>query len=379
MGAKRIIFYHAIILLTIIATPLYSANNSSHNKRISIINTNGGRVDWDHSGSNLIAYDRMGPDGYFDIWTMDSEGRKQTCLTRNKRNLPQKHIGNPAWHPSGKFIVFQAQKQKTPKRIDPKCTPGAGTLNDLWCMSSNGTRFWKLYNVSDEVSKNSGGLLHPHFSHDGGKIIWSERVKANGRIFGEWVIKIADFVVTGTEPKLADIETIDPSPVSSFYETHSFSPDGRYFLFTGNQEGGLDIYEYDLVAKEAKRLTYNPKVWDEHAHYTPTGRKIIWMSSKGLPMQKKPFQLKTEFWIMDRDGKNKKQITFFNSPNHPHYMNKTFIVAGDTAWSPDGKKLLALLLYGDPNSRERGKGLNIVIDFSKYKSNEPIQRTLPRR
>lgn len=358
-----------ICLIATASLTIHFANTyGDNNSRIKIINENGGRVDWDRSGSNLIVFDRMGSDGYFDIWTMQPDGSEQRCLTCGKEELTQKHIGNPVWHPSGKFIVFQAQKQETPKYIDPKCTPGAGVLNDLWCMSSDGNNFWKLYGVKDEISKHSGGLLHPHFSNNGEIIIWSERIKDNGRIFGEWIIKIADFVVAGNNPKLMNIETINPSPVSSFYETHSFSPDGRYFLFTGNQEGGLDIYEYDLVAKKTRRLTYNPKVWDEHAHYTTSGRKIIWMSNEGLPMQKKPFQLKTEFWVMDRDGQGKKQLTFFNFSQHSHYMGKKFTVAADSAWSPDGTKLIGLLIYGDPNSKERGKGLNVMIDFSTIKS-----------
>jgi hypothetical protein len=77
------------------------------------------------------------------------------------------------------------------------------------------------------------------------------------------------------------------------------------------------------------RLTQAPKVWDEHAHYTLTGKKIIWMSSKGLPMKTNPFQLKTEFWVMDRNG----------------------------------KKLIVLLIYGEPNSRQRDKGMNVMMEF----------------
>jgi Tol biopolymer transport system component len=333
------------------------------NLDISIINKNGGRVDWSHSGNNLIAFDRMTSDGYFDVWTMKPDGGEQRCLTCDTTRLPQKHIGNPVWHPSGKFIVFQAQKRGVPKKFDPKCTPGAGALNDLWVMTSNGKNFWKIYQVSPEISKDSQGVLHPQFSHNGENIIWSERVKANKRPFGEWVIKIANFVVINNAPKLTQIKTIRPSQTSSFYETHSFSPDDRYFLFTGNQDGGLEIYEYDLLAKESRRLTQAPKVWDEHAHYTLTGKKIIWMSSKGLTMKINPFQLKTEFWVMDRNGKNKRQLTYFNYPGKPHYMNQKFIVSADSSWSPDGKKLIILIIYGESNSRQRDKGMNVMMDF----------------
>ena len=176
-GAKFFLF--SIVFMTF----SFSANavNNSDSQDISIINTNGGRVDWSPSGNNLIAFDRMGSDGYFDVWTMKLDGSEQRCLTCGPTRLPQKHIGNPVWHPSGKFIVFQAQKRDVPKKFDPKCAPGAGTLNDLWVMTSNGKKFWKIYKVSPEISKDSQGVLHPQFSHNGKNIIWSERVKANKR------------------------------------------------------------------------------------------------------------------------------------------------------------------------------------------------------
>ena len=57
----------------------------------------------------------MGADGYFDIWTMRPDAAGQRCLTCQAGPLPQRHIGNPAWHPSGAFIVFQAQKAGVPR------------------------------------------------------------------------------------------------------------------------------------------------------------------------------------------------------------------------------------------------------------------------
>ena len=34
------------------------------------ITDDGGRVDWSHSGNNLIAFDRVGADGFYDVYVM---------------------------------------------------------------------------------------------------------------------------------------------------------------------------------------------------------------------------------------------------------------------------------------------------------------------
>ena len=68
---------------------------------------------------------------------------------------------------------------------------------------------------------------------------------------------------------------------------------------------------------------------------------------------------------MDFDGRNKRQLTFFNTPEHKHYIKKKFIASADSSWSPDGKRLIAFLITGDPNTDSRGHGFNVMIEFEK--------------
>jgi Tol biopolymer transport system component len=115
-----------------------------------------------------------------------------------------------------------------------------------------------------------------------------------------------------------------------------------------------------------KRLTHHSAyTWDEHAHYSPDGKKIIWMSSKGLRFTVKPFFLEAEFWMMSRDGTNKQQLTWFHTPNHPHYLDKPFAVAADFDWSPDGSQIAGLVLTNRPETRKRGSGINVLIELPK--------------
>jgi TolB protein len=331
---------------------------------VTILTENGGHLAWSKK-NNKIAFDRLGRDGYFDLWIMNPDGSGQKNLTTNHPQLPNKHIGQPTWHPSGKLIVIQVQKAHVPRYADTKCTPGAGTLNDLWIVTQDGKRVWKIHSVRNEVSKDAAGVLHPHFSHDGTKLFWAERIKSNNRAFGEWKLRIADFHFSQTSgPRLGKIRNYNPGGGSSFFESHNFSPDDQHVLFTGNQDGPLEIYEMNVNSGAVKRLTHHSAyTWDEHAHYSPDGKTIIWMSSKGLRFTVKPFHLEAEFWIMNRSGSHKQQLTWFHTPDHPHYLDKPFAVAADFDWSPDGSQIVGLVLTNMPDTRKRGSGMNVLIDL----------------
>lgn len=196
-------------------------------KNISLqtLTTNGGRVDWSEA-KNIIAFDRIDEQGYFQIWTMLPDSSQQQCLTCGRPEAPAKNKGNPAWHPSGKYIVFQAQNDfpgTIPAVADYFANPGAGINNDVWVMDSSGDQYWKLQTVPVKI----GGVLHPHFSHSGNKLLWAERVSGNGGKYGQWIIRLADFVVVSGTPQLQNIQTFTPGSSPDFYETHGFTLDDK--------------------------------------------------------------------------------------------------------------------------------------------------------
>jgi hypothetical protein len=108
---------------------------------ITTITENGGNVDWHHK-SNKIAIGKLGNDGYFDVWLINPDGSNEVCITCDHNDLPNKHIGNAAWHPSGEYLVIQVEKAIVPKQFDNKATPGAGVLNDLFIITKDGKRVW---------------------------------------------------------------------------------------------------------------------------------------------------------------------------------------------------------------------------------------------
>jgi Tol biopolymer transport system component len=313
-----------------------SAYTSDYSITITTITEKGGRVDWSHT-LNLIVFDRKGEDGFYDVYIMGPDGTNEYCLTCDLEL--DHHMGSPSWHPSGEWIVFQMvntaliPSDRGAEEVKAYTNPGAGWLNNIWVTDRKG-HFYQLTDVGDK-----GGVLHPHFSHDGSRLSWAERVDDKpGSTSGIWVLHVADFVMTDT-PHLENILTFSPGEQHELYENHGFSPDDTKILFSGNVQKnqpkwGWDICLVDIKTERLTPLTTTFSEWDEHASYSPDGKKIVWTSSMGYDTD----PLKTDFWIMDADGSHKQQLTFFNMPDHPHYMGIP-IVAADSCWG--GRKFFS--------------------------------------
>jgi Tol biopolymer transport system component len=333
----RLFVLAAVFFAGITAAPAGAPDNIG-----VLIADHGGRVDW--GVNDMIAFDRQDKNGWFQVWTMKPDGTGKRCVTCGKE-FPRLHKGNPAWHPSGKYIVFQALDDtiKVPrlwgKLYRVYTGPGAGVNNNIWIASANGKRAWQM-----TVLGKGKGVLHPHFSHDGKTLVWAEMTNAKPAPFGSWVIRKASFIERRDGPALTGVETLTPGGLQ-FYETHSFTPDDKALVFTGKERDtkghALDIYRYDFASGKLAVLT-DPKLdeWDEHAQVSPDGAKILWMSSVGIrPNTKGPF-VKTDYWLMNIDGTDKQRITRFNDRSSPEYLPGK-VVCADSSWSPDGRKFIA--------------------------------------
>jgi Tol biopolymer transport system component len=310
-----------------------------------LIRSKGGRVDW--GPQQKIAYDAPGKDGYTDVWVMDEDGANRQCLTSGHSTIPQLHNGNPAWHPSGKLLVFQALDPaiKGPLSGTPAYRlytgPGAGFQNDIWVMDNEGDNTWRLTTLG-----RGKGVLHPHFSPDGKWLVWAEMTSSKPHGFGTWDIVLAPFLFDGQNVELGEQRRLRPGD-HVFYETHGFSPDSDRLIFSavppGEGEESMDIFVCDLQGENLKQLTsLKEKQWDEHAHFSPDGSRIVWMSSSenGLKTREiNNLKVKTDCWQMASDGSQKSRVTTFNKEGTPHYIPGRNI-ASDISFSPDGRRFV---------------------------------------
>lgn len=321
-------------------TQIVGSARSPHGrvKKITPIRASGGRVSWSHDGEYILM-DRKGEDGYYDIYRIRPDGSDETCLTCDQQAVLGKgHIGQPEWHPSGKYMVFQAQKKFRQGRWgrDLAATPGFGRHSDLWLMEMATRRCFRL---TDTPEDDTSGVLHPHFSHDGNKLTWSEMYKApmflNG--YGEWKLQVGDFSFKNGSPVLSNVKSYVPGK-AGWYENHGLSLDKGALLFTSTFEYDKafhsSVYRYNIDQDRLDRLA--DQKWNEHALYSPSWKRIIWMS--GRDNRKGA----TDYWSMNPDGSDKVRLTDFSNPDLPTFRNKA-AVAADASLSPDGKFLIAYL------------------------------------
>ena len=328
-------------------------------KDIRLLKDNAGRPEWSPDG-RYITYHARSDDDNYDIYIMTSDGTRNRCLTCEHPDLPKGHIGQASWHPSGDWIVFQAEKNqhahtKLGVKLRGLAAPGIGFHNDVWIMSRDGTKVRQLTNLTTKQRvldrTPTSAILQPHFSHGGTLLSWSERVADGGR-WGKWVIRIAAFQINRGVPQLGKVRTLRPGVNKGYYESNDFMPGDKGLLISGNlepnqDEFGIDVYYLDLAHGRTTRLTHSLDAFDECPHPSPDGSRIAYLSTSGFEPRGKRTKgawawwnwAKGEFWLMNADGSNKQRLTFFNEPGYPEYDGRRVIPAY-VAWHPNGKQLL---------------------------------------
>jgi len=294
--------------------------------------------------TNRVAYMQPNAKGYYRIFTVSPNGGTPQAITEGQPGLPpNRHQGMLYWHPSGRYLLFAAEKSEwTSMKMfgspDYEATPGFGRHDDLWLITADGHHSWQL---KHEQNTKDEGILIPVFAPDGRHIAWSSRQPG-----GKYALKVADFVET-PEPHIENIKSYQPGG-ETYYETGSFTSDSKGLTYTSDEDTHSflhsQIYILDLATGKGTRLTQGND-YNEHPVVvkTPTGDWIVYMTTKGV--DRFPFQFKmaigTDWYAMRTDGSGLKRLTKMNvnrkdNPENAGYMQ----VASTVAVGPSGDLML---------------------------------------
>jgi len=295
-----------------------------------------------NAATNRLAF--MMPDaasGYYRIFTSAPDGSDMRAIPPASKG----HQGEIFWHPSGKYLLFTAQKDSWHGRKlfgnpDYEAVPGFGLHDDVWLATADGKKRWQLTHNPDAADhKKPDGLLLPVFAPDGKHIAWSARQPG-----GTYKITLADFVET-PEPHLENLKTYTPGG-DVYYEPGSFTSDSKSLIYTSNQDTHSfwmsQIYRLDLASGKSTRLTVG-NYYNEHPVVvpTPSGDRIVYMSTKGVKRRGLSFFLGTDWYAMGVNGAGEKRLTTMNVPGKDNPEDaKALAVACTIAMSPAGDYFL---------------------------------------
>ncbi len=143
------------------------------------------------------------------------------------------------------------------------------------------------------------------------------------------------------------------------------SPDGKWIAYAvGTIDAEKDKRDSDLWmvswdGAETIRLTSTPESGEQTPRWSPDGRYLAFLASRGDEAEKKKG---SQVWLLDRRGGEAQQLTDIKGG------------VSDYAWSPDGKRLVLVVDDFDPNSDpEKKEGWKrktappIVIDRYHFK------------
>lgn len=326
------------------------------------------------SVKNLIAYTYWKENGETNIYTMNPDVSDIKCLTCNTKPAEisgvLRHTGQSYWHPNGNYLIFTAENENSkPTKYNLDKIPGIGHNNDIWIMTSDGSKYWRIVK-----SLPDWGVIRPSFSRDGTKIYWNEEYScerttcskpdlnggccsywsladnAVGEEWGLWRMKYADIDFNSDGPVISNIHTVSPNelyPNLRFVEGSGFTPynkliweasdisetyEGRMLwgnIYTSNLDGS------NLIKISEDRTSALPYIGNENMEYSPDNTKIAWSRSNSIIPG-----ANNEIYLMNNDGSDKTRLTYFNEDGHPHNEYGYASTCGELDWSPDGSKII---------------------------------------
>jgi Tol biopolymer transport system component len=95
-------------------------------------------------------------------------------------------------------------------------------------------------------------------------------------------VSFTSFAPLDTDIFIADADGSNPRPLlphPALDYNPSFSPDGRWIVFTSTRNGSADLYRIQVDGSGIERLTSDPS-FDDQGALSPDGRSLAFVSSR---------------------------------------------------------------------------------------------------
>lgn len=264
-------------------------------------------------------------------------------------NPDETHLSNPRqltfggqnaeayWSKDGKRITYQTRQPEYPDE-------------QIFTMNADGSK-------KTLMSTAKGRCTCSYFTPDGKWLYFSSTHETNegpqkalDMSKGYFWMVNPDFALyrRSSDPKKPKIERV--LRLGGYVAETTISPDGKYMTFTAKFNGDLDIYRANLDGSNMTRLT-DEFGYDGGPFVSWDGKKIVYRrdlienDQERAEYQKlldenlvRPSKL--EIWVMDADGKNKKQVTNLGCASFAPFLH------------PNGRQIIFSTNYGDPKGRE---------------------------
>ena len=322
---------------------------------------------WSPDGRSLLV-DRV-RNGVYEMavvdvppeWNERQRLREKTLLSvpMTMRRFGQQHRGAPRWRPGrpGQFVFVSQMPQA---RDYNASMPWNGWFCNLELGDIGHHRVVPL-TQNNPSPQRPQGAASPAFSPDGRQLFWCG---VNGRdkentMWGQRQMYLAEVLEQGGRATLANVRQVRHPESGSFVETYGFSRDGGSLLYAASQKERpwffIDLFGYDMKQGILRNLTEDASGWNRWASYSPQGSKIIWSSAFGLINpnmgvggSRWQLELRSELWLMNADGSDKRRLTSFNRPDTIDnrllgITSYQHCYVGESAWSPDGRTIAAVV------------------------------------
>jgi hypothetical protein len=225
-----------------------------------------------------------------------------------------------------------------------------------------------------------GGVIYPTLSWDGTKLAWGQRLINNppgtqaAANTSVWELCTASF----SEPTIGTpaCERLGTGAFP-YVEPRSWSADNSTVFFMGSLSGETgsvkNVYSYNPSTGVLFNLTNSSTDWNEYPVALPPSwgsNKIIWMLYPFVGAVNP--QCVADWWVMNYDGTDKYQLTFFNTPGNPNFINKSpnpnTMPGGscmDThSWNPAGTQLVMYNNTFAANGQSGNQGPDLIFNVA---------------